>query len=121
MLCKEGEETVEHLLRSCIVAAKVWQNLSLWTKVNRFFFFNVSDLLELHEHVAVGGKNKEALKGLIMVTSWCIWKARNEARFSNIEVNVEGIMQSIKTLGFLWYKIGLRIKRSSGKNGVSSN
>ncbi|XP_022008421.1 uncharacterized protein LOC110907800 [Helianthus annuus] len=97
-------ETVDHLLCGCVVASSVWSQVSNWCKVSPLILFSVKDVAESAEYSNLGSKAKEAFHGITYVTAWCIWKVRNDKRFSNVEVKVEEIVQSIKSLGYLWYR-----------------
>ncbi|KAM0042735.1 putative RNA-directed DNA polymerase [Helianthus debilis subsp. tardiflorus] len=103
VMCNDGSETVEHLFCSCAVAAEVWFRLSRWCRIDPIYAFSLNDLLEVHKFAGLANKAKEILKGVIMVGCWCIWRARNERRFSNIQRSVANIVMDVKSLGYLWY------------------
>ncbi|KAF5753621.1 putative RNA-directed DNA polymerase [Helianthus annuus] len=50
------------------------------------------------------GVKKEMVYGILIVSCWRIWKARNDKAFSNIAPDVVKIVADVKALGFLWYK-----------------
>ncbi|KAM0044076.1 putative reverse transcriptase zinc-binding domain-containing protein [Helianthus debilis subsp. tardiflorus] len=77
-MCGDEVESSYHLLCACRVASEVWYYISR--------------------------KAKEVLCGIMHVASWCIWKARNNKRFSNIHVKPVEIFQDVKSFGFLWYR-----------------
>ncbi|XP_021974957.1 uncharacterized protein LOC110870066 [Helianthus annuus] len=103
VLCGEGEESMEHLFTSCCFAAMLCPIISLWCKILNIFAFSVNDLLDTHEHIGLKGIKKEVVQGIIRIGCWSIWKARNEARFNNKIIKLEGIIREIKTVGFLWF------------------
>ncbi|KAL9996097.1 hypothetical protein Hdeb2414_s0741g00941721 [Helianthus debilis subsp. tardiflorus] len=86
------------------VATLLWQHISIWCKVPSIFTFTVRDLLELHNGVGLNGNARVAFQGIIIVGCWCIWRARNEVRFSNKSIRVEEVISNVKALGFLWFK-----------------
>ncbi|KAJ0523309.1 hypothetical protein HanIR_Chr10g0492371 [Helianthus annuus] len=54
------------------------------------------------------GKALLAYKGIILITCWQIWKARNELVFSGKKPKAEEVFSAIKSIGFLWFKIRLK-------------
>ena len=82
------------------------------------FAFSVKDIVQAFEHYGISGEKKIVLQGIIIITSWRLWKARNEKIFSNKEVNVTDIISEVKALGFLWYKHRARRGVLDWENGV---
>nr|XP_043611471.1 uncharacterized protein LOC122583099 [Erigeron canadensis] len=72
VLCGEEDETVEHLFCKCETAARVWHFISKWCKTAPFFIFDIKDLPEFHETLRKDKKEKDVLKGLIIISCWCI-------------------------------------------------
>ncbi|MFS7958360.1 putative RNA-directed DNA polymerase [Helianthus anomalus] len=103
VLCEDGPESAAHLLCSCFLAAGVWNLVSRWCRVSPIYAFSVKDLLDVHEHSGLGSKAKSILQGVMMVGCCCLWKARNNKRFSSTRTSVMQIFQDIKALSFLWY------------------
>nr|XP_043636129.1 uncharacterized protein LOC122607256 [Erigeron canadensis] len=93
VLCGEYEESVDHLFCGCELANLIWTFISSWCKASPFFVFSIKDLIEIHENVGLGKKEQKVVKGIVMVACWCIWKARNERRFSNAQIKVEKVIQ----------------------------
>nr|XP_043620274.1 uncharacterized protein LOC122592132 [Erigeron canadensis] len=104
VLCGEEEETVEHLFCKCETAARVWHFISKWCNTAPFFIFDIKDLLEFQDTSRKNKIEKDVLKSLIIISCWCIWKARNELKFENIKVSTMKIIQNIRLLGFLWFR-----------------
>ncbi|XP_021991841.1 uncharacterized protein LOC110888633 [Helianthus annuus] len=119
VLCGDGQETADHLFRSCAVASEVWFLVSRWCKISPIFAFSLEDLLEVHDFSGLGGKAKDILKGIVMVGWWCIWKARNDRRFSNKYSSAASIVQDIKALGYLWYSNRSKDREVSWENWFS--
>uniref|UniRef100_A0A251UDF3 Putative RNA-directed DNA polymerase, eukaryota, Reverse transcriptase zinc-binding domain protein n=1 Tax=Helianthus annuus TaxID=4232 RepID=A0A251UDF3_HELAN len=103
VLCGEVEETVDHLFISCGFSSTIWALISLWCKIPNIFAFSIKDLLDLHEDVGGSERKRAAIQGIIRIGCWCIWKARNDHKFNNKEIKVEGIIRDIKSFGFFWY------------------
>ncbi|XP_021975079.1 uncharacterized protein LOC110870187 [Helianthus annuus] len=100
-LCSEEDESVEHLFTSCRLANMLWMKICNWCKCSPWLIFSFRDLIEAHKHAGMEGNKKEALKGIIRIGCWAIWKSRNEARFNNKEVKLEFIFGEVKRMGFL--------------------
>ncbi|KAJ0555818.1 hypothetical protein HanIR_Chr07g0306511 [Helianthus annuus] len=118
-MCGDGNETAEHLFCSCAVASEVWFLISRWLKISPIFAFSLTEMLDIHEFSGLGSKAKDIFKGIIMVGWWCIWRARNETRFSNRHFSAISIAEDIKSLGFLWYSNRSKSKDVSWANWVS--
>nr|XP_043639045.1 uncharacterized protein LOC122610115 [Erigeron canadensis] len=103
-MCDQHEESVGHLLLECEVAMEFWQKIGDWCKVSPLFFFSTTNLFKAHNVEGLGIKEKSVLKGIVFITCWCIWKARNDLRFANITINVDRIFNDIRSIGFLWYR-----------------
>ncbi|XP_021985504.1 uncharacterized protein LOC110881598 [Helianthus annuus] len=94
-LCEDGDETVKHLLCSCRVASTVWYHTSQWFKVSPFILFSAKDIVIASEFCNLDKEVKEALYGIMLVTSWCIWLAGNNKRFLETQVNPGEIIRKI--------------------------
>ncbi|MFS7919730.1 hypothetical protein Hanom_Chr03g00216121 [Helianthus anomalus] len=102
-MCKDGEETLDHFLTACGVAAGVWNSISSWCCIPHVYAFSVRDLVDIHEHNRSSRLKKIVIQRIIIITEWMLWKARNEMIFSNKMTKVVDIVTNVKALGFLWY------------------
>ncbi|PWA86778.1 alpha carbonic anhydrase 7 [Artemisia annua] len=102
-LCGEAEETTDHIFTACSVASGVWGGISSWCKISPLFMFSIKDVLQSSNHLDGSKTRKEVIYGLLILTCWCLWKARNDKIFNNREANVVQIVSDVKVLGFLWY------------------
>ncbi|KAJ0586913.1 putative reverse transcriptase zinc-binding domain-containing protein [Helianthus annuus] len=96
--CESNEETIEHILTGCAFSMGVWTAITTWCKVPRSFVFHVKDLVEMQDYSGVSGNKKEVLHGVIIITCWCLWRARNDKVFSNKMPNVTDLVADIKGL-----------------------
>ncbi|XP_022003039.1 uncharacterized protein LOC110900460 [Helianthus annuus] len=119
VMCGDGSETADHLFCSCEVASEVWYRISRWVHIGPIYAFSLNDLLEVHEFSGLGPKAKDILKGIIMISWWCIWRARNERRFSDKHKSADSIVQDIKSLSYLWYSNRSNCRDVSWENWVS--
>lgn len=112
-LCGEDQESVDHIFTSCRVAMVVWNHICNWTRVQRFFAFSFRDLIEVHDHVGLKGKAKWVFQGIVIISCWVIWRARNKRRFEGIDVRTVEVISEIKSLGFLWVCSRAKLSRLS--------
>ncbi|XP_021999605.1 uncharacterized protein LOC110896794 [Helianthus annuus] len=99
VLCGEGVETVDHyLFTDCNISMRVWNRLSEWVKLPPIFAFLFMDLLDVHKGVGGDSKAKEIVRGLVVVTCWAIWKARNTKVFSNGRDDSDDIFGDVRSL-----------------------
>ncbi|XP_076930153.1 uncharacterized protein LOC143594820 [Bidens hawaiensis] len=101
--CGETNETVDHLFSGCMVVCRVWNAITSWCKIPRFFVFSVLDVLQIINHMAESEKKKEVVYGIIVIACWRIWKARNEKVFNGADSNVVQIISDVKSMGYLCY------------------
>lgn len=102
--CEAYEESIEHLITGCVVAHGVWDKISLWCRIPRAIVFHVKDVVLLHDQDRGSATRKAVLHGIVVITCWRLWKARNEKVFNGVDPNVVTLVADIKALGFLWYK-----------------
>ena len=50
------------------------------------------------------GKAKKVFQGIIFLSCWVIWRARNKLKFEGKNVKIEEIISEIKSIGFLWVR-----------------
>ncbi|PWA75409.1 RNA-directed DNA polymerase, eukaryota, Reverse transcriptase zinc-binding domain protein [Artemisia annua] len=112
-ICGEDNESVEYLFTSCWVAMLVWNHICSWTRVQCFFAFSFRDLIEVHEHVGLKGKAKKVFQGIIFLSCWVIWRARNKSKFEGKKVKIEEIISDIKSIGFLWVRSRAKLSNLS--------
>ncbi|XP_022019040.1 uncharacterized protein LOC110919072 [Helianthus annuus] len=118
VLCGDGIETVDHLFSACNKSLRVWERLSEWMKIPHIYAFSIFDLLEVHKGVDGDYKAKDIVKGLILVTCWAIWKARNAKNFSDGKGDSGEFFGEVRSLGFLWLKIDPNTVILFGEIGV---
>ena len=102
--CRATVETEVHVLVGCFIAANVWDRISTWCRIPPIFAFSIQDLLQLYKTGPGCKMKKKILHGIVMVSMWAIWKARNDTIFNGAQPSVELILSSVKSLSFLWFK-----------------
>ena len=103
-LCDQAEETIDHLLVSCVFTQEVWfiilQSFGLQplspqpddTSFNDWWESSVS---------RVDGQIKKGLNSIIILGAWSIWNHCNCCVFDGITPNLSGIMLLIRGVIFL--------------------
>ncbi|KAJ0490780.1 putative reverse transcriptase zinc-binding domain-containing protein [Helianthus annuus] len=117
--CNSFEESADHIFIACRTASIIWNFLSSWRKIPSIYAFSRKDLFLTHRNLRATEKKKDVVHGLIIIACWCLWRARNNAVFSNSPVKIEGIIGEIKALGYFWYVNRSKYKEMSWGVGVS--
>ncbi|KAJ0880409.1 hypothetical protein HanRHA438_Chr10g0462791 [Helianthus annuus] len=79
-----------------------WQMIAQWGKFPTFFAFDTSDLFIMHKHMGFSKKKAKVIQAVILITMWCLWKARKDLVFNQKQTSHTQIIEQIKALGFLW-------------------
>ncbi|XP_022040060.1 uncharacterized protein LOC110942593 [Helianthus annuus] len=95
-LCKTDDESVEHIFTSCIVAVILWQKVSWWCGMAPIYAFSVKDLLDVHKDRNINSGVKHVVQGIMFISVWCLWLARNRAVFSNADVKVDSVFSEVR-------------------------
>ena len=96
-LCQRGNETIEHLLRSCEVAQRFWQDLKFPQCLRDSFKLPFGKWLETNCQKEI----KSDIMGLpwkilFVMGIWHIWLHRNEVTFKSGRVDNTSHMRCIK-------------------------
>ncbi|XP_035831993.1 uncharacterized protein LOC118481021 [Helianthus annuus] len=100
--CGMGEESMEHLLASCLMAHTVWYVL-VWIKIpfpHGDLSFNM--LWHLLQNLNGSKVWKKLVAVIFMATFWQIWKARNVKEFEGWNIPMLKVVEEIKLNLFLW-------------------
>ncbi|XP_021986108.1 uncharacterized protein LOC110882380 [Helianthus annuus] len=102
-LCKETEESVEHLFTACSIDLRVWTAFSEWCNIPPIYLFEFKDILDIHKFRKCS-KEEKIIYGLALITSWCLWKERNEVVFNQKRCNLQDIIGELKSRSFAWVR-----------------
>lgn len=105
-LCKQEEDTVEHMLMQCVFARQVWHQCFLETGTNLSLLpigqESLQDWWATSRKQVVKAQCKE-FDAFVMLVCWCIWKQRNGRAFGRNDIcNEQGIVQIILRERHLW-------------------
>ncbi|KAJ0483598.1 putative reverse transcriptase zinc-binding domain-containing protein [Helianthus annuus] len=102
--CSSEGESVDHLFTACPWSAVLWQKIEAWCRIPQIFMFTFRDLFDIHNHCGKRGAEKYALQGILIVSCWCLWKARNNFRFAGKQFKVKGVFSEVKSVSYVWFK-----------------
>jgi hypothetical protein len=98
-LCDQEEETVQHLLVSCVFAREVWARLLSIVGLQHISPNHDDKIFQEWWRVAEGrvpAAVKEGFNSLVALGAWRIWKHRNNCVFHRTSPSVSGVLQEIK-------------------------
>ncbi|KAI7743747.1 hypothetical protein M8C21_007761 [Ambrosia artemisiifolia] len=96
--CEMEEESVMHSLVGCLVASAVWDAIGRWLGIPPIFAFELRDLLEVYKTVGGDKLKRKLVQGIVMVTLWALWYARNDLVFNGKKPLGPDIIARIKSL-----------------------
>ena len=111
LLCDQEEETIQHILTSCVFARQVWT-----TVLGRVGLQHLAPTLEFDTFKdwwrwAAQRAPKAARKGmnsLLILTAWFIWKMRNRCMFDGCQPAARPVLQEIHEQANLWKLAGAK-------------
>lgn len=113
-LCNQEEETIDHLLTSCVFARRFW-----------FLLLQRADLAALapqprdlvfgdwwsRADSLVDSALKDGLNSLIILGAWMLWRHRNECVFNGASPSLPAVLSLAENEAWLW--------SMAGANGLS--
>ena len=82
-LCKDDEETIDHLLIHCSRAKMLWNFFLVITDYNWVFPLTVCQFLLAWQSASVGKKRKRVWLVAPLCLFWTLWNERNRTTFEN--------------------------------------
>lgn len=119
-LCDQEEDTIQHLLTSCVVARQVWFSL--------FDPLNLSGSVPRQHSFAdwrrrtikrVKKEDRKGVNSLIILGAWMIWKHRNACVFEGVSPSVNTILSLLKDEQSLWCLAGAKKLQGLGLGRVT--
>jgi len=110
-LCDQDDETIQHLLASCVFARQVW--------VAVLGAIGLLSLTPLHSDEVfqdwwsrvtrqVAKEKRKGFHSLVILVAWSIWKHRNRCVFEGHRPSVPLVVQEVASLARLWSQAGAR-------------
>ena len=110
-LCDQAEETIDHLLVSCIFTRQVWfrilQKLGLQTLTPEVETASFDEWWETTSN-RVEGQVQKGLNSIIILGAWSIWNHRNRCVFDGISPNLNVVLSAVEEEMHLWSWAGAR-------------
>jgi len=110
-LCDQEEETIQHLLTSCVMARQVWCKLltplnladSTPRKIERSFAEWWRKTIS-----RVSKEHRRGVNSLIILGAWIIWKHRNTCVFEGVSPSLSMLWSELKNEHSLWCMAGAK-------------
>ena len=119
-LCNYGGESSVHLFTACGFSNGVWNSIAAWCGIHNIYAFDTRDLLDWHKTFQGESGKKWLIQGIIVISFWEIWGARNKKIFNNKDAKVQEVVRNIKSSSFFLVKHRSRLKNIDWKDWVLS-
>lgn len=110
-LCDQAEETLDHLLVSCIFSRQVWfivlQGFGLQDLAPQVVELSIDDWLA-NISKRVSGQGQKGLNSIIILGAWSLWNHRNHCVFDGINPSLSSIISVINEKLLQWSFAGAR-------------
>ncbi|XP_071686958.1 uncharacterized protein [Rutidosis leptorrhynchoides] len=100
--CDNGIETLEHVLLTCNFAKDILERIRLWWNLDQLYLSNCSDLEKGSNPMFKTSTGSSIWQATIWVSSYLIWKNRNDFTFGNSKVCPLKIVSDIQAKSFEW-------------------
>ncbi|XP_035840156.1 uncharacterized protein LOC110887936 [Helianthus annuus] len=104
LMCREYDESCDHLFVSCGFAQVVWQVVCQWCKTQQLIAFRLQDILDAYKRFGGSTEKKKAFHAVCLVSLWSIWNLRNELMFTGKSKTISAVVEEIKLKSFGWVK-----------------
>lgn len=101
-LCKTEVENIEHALFRCSKVFSLWESVARWCNVSGLLLWQVTDLTSPETLNLVSAESKEIWQSILLVTCWCIWRARNGVIKEDKVWSHLQIFSDVQALSHLW-------------------
>ncbi|XP_023731502.1 uncharacterized protein LOC111879273 [Lactuca sativa] len=103
-LCRNKEESVDHILTSCTLARDTINMVLNWCDIPVNEFTGVNEVLAFARNWGHCPKKKELLACILYGTLWNLWKDRNDRLFRGVISKPAKIVDTIRATVFNWRK-----------------
>ncbi|XP_021971356.1 uncharacterized protein LOC110866517 [Helianthus annuus] len=99
--CGAADETASHILVSCNLAKRVWEEVTKWTKLPMVNTAgSIAELLQVIMDSQRSQKERKVLHAIAIQTMWSLWKTRNAKIFAGRQRTNQMIIEEIKDSSF---------------------
>lgn len=99
-ICTTDFETANHAINHCSVSRQVWSAIATLCDIDVQVFLQESNLLAVDSFAPPNAKL--GWQGIIYITAWCIWKARNGMVMQIKQWRATQILADRQVLSNLW-------------------
>ncbi|XP_022027805.1 uncharacterized protein LOC110929017 [Helianthus annuus] len=104
-VCDSEEETPDHVLVKCRVAENVWEQVSRWVKMDTASKpATLAEVFSSLNDFNWPKAKKKAVHAIFLLTTWVIWKNRNEKIFRSRAGETYRMIEEIKEESYHWMK-----------------
>jgi len=123
-LCDQEDETVQHLLTSCVFSRQFWfsilQPLGLATRAPNRRDTSLADWWKKAWR-KIPKQQKKGFNSLIILGAWILWKHRNACVFEGSTPNLQRALQEFKDERHLWLLAGAKRLAALGEGRVDAH
>ncbi|XP_021991114.1 uncharacterized protein LOC110887857 [Helianthus annuus] len=116
-VCGNEEETPDHVLVKCKVVENVWEQVNMWVKVHTTVKPDtLGEVFGLLNECNWTKAKKKAVHAIFLLTTWVIWKNRNEKIFRSRVGEIYRMIEEIKEESYHWMKQRTKVRLESWEN-----
>ena len=104
-MCKEEEETGDHLLIHCPVASSLWQMVLALFGMHWVFSVSIKEVLLSWKGARIGKKKRKVWRVAPLCLFWVIWKERNRRAFEDCSWTEQRLKNSFLYLWWDWVRL----------------
>lgn len=106
-LCDQHEETMDHLMVTCVFAREVWHWISVDTGRPEFQPRDDETLGEWCIRQDLRNEHRKSTWAKCLLGMWMLWKHRNDIVFNGASPSIARITERLGEEGRIWRKAGL--------------
>jgi hypothetical protein len=108
-LCAQEQETIEHLLVTCVFAREIWYKVLSFVGLQQLSPSLDEESFQdwwAKAEDRVASQRKKGFNSLVILVAWGLWKHRNACVFYEASRNVSKLFLDIKGDASLWCMAG---------------
>jgi hypothetical protein len=110
-LCDQHDESINHLLASCVFARQLWDGLlsaaGLQHLVPQPYEMSFEDWWQISSQWLVG-QVRSGFNSMVILGAWVLWKHRNGCVFGGLQPSVQGALHIAREEALLWTMAGAK-------------